>query len=108
VFINVKDEGVGIPSNKIDIIFERFGQVDSSLTRQAEGTGIGLSLVKSLTSAMGGTISVESEINHGSTFMLCLPREKVQETECTSMYHDQADDRIMQSVAIEFSDIYYD
>ncbi|WP_278329957.1 sensor histidine kinase [Clostridium magnum] len=46
ICIEVKDNEIGIPANKMDIIFERFGQVDSSLSRQAEGTGIGLSLVK--------------------------------------------------------------
>jgi PAS domain S-box-containing protein len=108
VFVAVKDEGVGIPANKRDIIFERFGQVDSSFTRQAEGTGIGLSLVKSLISAMGGTIVVESKVNHGSTFTLSLPVETINKKESMTKIINQPNDRITQSVAIEFSDIYID
>ncbi|KNY25940.1 sensor histidine kinase [Pseudobacteroides cellulosolvens] len=108
VFVIVKDEGVGIPENKRDIIFERFGQVDSSLTRQAEGTGIGLSLVKSLISAMGGNVSVESEINQGSTFTLSLHAKTINKTESIPVIQNQTNNRITQSVAIEFSDIYID
>jgi two-component sensor histidine kinase len=78
VIISIKDNGVGIPKSKQLIIFERFGQVDNSLTRQSEGTGIGLSLVKTLVEAMNGTIEVDSEKNKGSTFSfsvrLGLPR----------------------------------
>lgn len=106
IFVIIRDEGVGIPPNKIDIIFERFGQVDSSLTRQAEGTGIGLSLVKSLISVMGGTISVDSKINEGSTFILSLPIETETKTESIPVQKIQTNDRITNSVAIEFSDIY--
>jgi len=61
VEIKVKDSGIGIPKDKIKTIFERFGQVDSSLSRNAEGTGIGLSLVRMFVNAMGGEISVTSE-----------------------------------------------
>ncbi len=106
VFVIVKDEGVGIPENKREIIFERFGQVDSSLTRQAEGTGIGLSLVKSLISAMDGTIAVESKINQGSTFTLSLHANTINKTESIPTLQNKTNGRITQSVAIEFSDIY--
>lgn len=71
--IKITDTGIGIPKDKLDIIFERFGQVDSNLSRQAEGTGIGLSLVKSLVNLLGGTIEVKSIVGEGSTFAIKLP-----------------------------------
>lgn len=79
ICIEVKDNGIGIPRNKIDVIFERFGQVESSLSRQAEGTGIGLSLVKRFVEALGGSVSVKSNLGKGTTFKILLPNEKVIE-----------------------------
>jgi two-component system, sensor histidine kinase and response regulator len=104
--ITVRDEGIGIPKEKQDLIFERFGQVDSTLSRQAEGTGVGLSLVKSLVSAMGGKITVHSEEGEGSTFTITLPITKLRSKDSPmnmSLLHDH---RIIQAVQIEFSDIY--
>ncbi len=69
VCIKFKDTGIGIPPDKIDVIFERFGQVDSLLSRQAEGTGIGLSLVKRFVESLGGSISVKSKVGVG--YYLC-------------------------------------
>lgn len=104
--IKVKDEGVGIPKDKQDIIFERFGQVDSSLTRQAEGTGIGLSLVNALLSVLGGTIELESEVGKGSTFTVTLPITKLKKNVLPQDKLQQTNSRIMQTVEVEFSDIY--
>ncbi len=106
VFIKVRDEGIGIPKSKQKLIFERFGQVDSSLSRQAEGTGIGLSLVKALVEGMGGTIMLESEAGKGSTFTVSLPVTKMKRKEQEINIISAPDNRIMQAVAIEFSDIY--
>ena len=104
--ITVKDEGVGIPKAKQKLIFERFGQVDSSLTRQAEGTGIGLSLVKTLVEEINGTITVDSEEGMGSAFVVTLPITKLRSNmpEINDMV--TSDIRVMQATAIEFSDIY--
>lgn len=107
VQIDVVDEGVGIPLEKQQLIFERFGQVESSLTRQAEGTGIGLSLVKMLVQEMGGEIALSSEINKGSTFSVFIPAERVQEPKAAGMPPFSTDSRLIQATAIEFSDIYY-
>jgi len=75
--ISVRDNGVGIKKKYLDMIFDRFKQVDKSLSRNAEGTGIGLSLVKSIVELHGGSISVESKFGQGSKFTVMIPAEKV-------------------------------
>jgi signal transduction histidine kinase/CheY-like chemotaxis protein len=76
----VSDTGVGIPFENIRQIFERFEQLDHSLTRQQGGTGLGLSITKNLVEAMGGKISVKSEVNRGSVFEIELAFEKMTES----------------------------
>ena len=71
--LKVRDTGIGIPSDKIPLLFDRFYQVDDSTTRKEEGTGIGLALTKELVDLMKGTISVESEVKKGSVFIVQLP-----------------------------------
>ena len=71
--INVKDEGIGISKSDKSAIFERFVQADKSLTRENEGSGIGLSIVKSIVDLHDGYISVESKVGQGSTFKIILP-----------------------------------
>ncbi|HSI78536.1 MAG TPA: ATP-binding protein, partial [Lunatimonas sp.] len=66
--VTVRDTGIGIPKDKLDHIFERFYQEESSKTRTYEGTGIGLSLVTELTDLMGGKVSVTSTLGKGSVF----------------------------------------
>jgi signal transduction histidine kinase len=105
--LQVKDEGIGIPEDKADIIFEKFGQVDSSLSRQAEGSGIGLSLVKKLVILMGGDISLESEAGKGSNFIVLLPITKVKDKQIDYSDKQGTSDRLNQSTIIEFSDIYF-
>ncbi|MHB1050735.1 MAG: hybrid sensor histidine kinase/response regulator transcription factor [Bacteroidota bacterium] len=83
VEIAVTDTGIGIPSDQIGNIFDRFYQVDASHTREQEGTGIGLSLVKELVELHKGAITVQSEWQKGTTFTVQLPigRESYSETE---------------------------
>lgn len=71
--LKVQDTGVGIPEGQLGYIFNRFYQVDSTLTRKGEGTGIGLAHTKELVELMGGNISVQSELGRGSIFTLLLP-----------------------------------
>jgi PAS domain S-box-containing protein len=72
----VKDTGIGVPPDKIDQIFERFGQVNDPRTSEFKGTGLGLSISKKLAGLLGGTLSVDSVENIGSTFYLTLPVNK--------------------------------
>ncbi len=71
--IAVSDTGIGIPSNKLDEIFEPFHQLDGSPTRRYGGTGLGLSLVRQIVTAHGSTINIESQEQIGSTFRFELP-----------------------------------
>jgi len=105
VQIKVTDTGIGIPKDKQELIFERFGQVDSNLSRQAEGTGIGLSLVKLLVNILGGTIELESELGIGSTFIITLPVKKEAVDDESEACLD-ADNRLVSEIKVQFSDIY--
>ncbi|MGK5090975.1 ATP-binding protein [Deltaproteobacteria bacterium TL4] len=73
IIIAVADTGCGIPKDQHESIFDSFRQVDGSATRNYEGTGLGLALVKSMIQLLGGNITVESELNVGSTFMIQFP-----------------------------------
>ncbi|HEU4722361.1 MAG TPA: ATP-binding protein [Gemmatimonadaceae bacterium] len=72
--VRITDTGVGIPSDKLDAVFEPFVQVRSDYTRQVEGTGLGLAISRDLARGMGGDLRVTSEVGHGSTFELVLRR----------------------------------
>ncbi|MEJ2746404.1 MAG: GAF domain-containing protein [Anaerolineae bacterium] len=74
VLVIIKDEGIGVPKEKQQKIFERFYQVDGSARRRFGGTGIGLAIVKRIVDAHNGQIWVESEIGRGSTFYFTLPK----------------------------------
>lgn len=74
---DISDTGVGIPQEKIALIFEPFHQADQSTTRVFGGTGLGLAISKQLAQLLGGSITVTSTVGKGSTFSLLLPFEQV-------------------------------
>ncbi len=76
---SVADTGVGIPEDQLELIFEEFIQVDGSLARNFEGTGLGMAITKSFCSLMDGEILVESEYGEGTTFKVQLPLQQNQE-----------------------------
>jgi len=71
--IAVQDTGIGIPADMHDKIFERFVQNDNTLTKQYEGSGIGLSIVKAYVELLGGNLTLDSELDKGSTFSFTIP-----------------------------------
>lgn len=71
--VQVKDTGLGIPSRDLPRIFERFYRVDKARSRATGGTGLGLAIVKHAVEQMGGSVSVESSLGHGSVFTVALP-----------------------------------
>ena len=105
IIIVVKDNGVGIPEDKLQIIFERFVQVDKTLRRDHEGSGIGLSLVKSFVEMHQGKICISSELGTGSEFVIELPVKILEQhnEEKGYMYENN-----IERINIEFSDIYSD
>ncbi|KGM98035.1 histidine kinase [Clostridium novyi A str. 4552] len=107
--ITVRDNGIGIPKDKTNIIFDRFTQVDKSFTRSTEGSGIGLYLVKALVEMHNGKISVDSEYGKGSEFIIDFPIKIENHKYCANEKNNfnttLKEDRL-KKVEIEFSDIY--
>ncbi|MBU3803559.1 MAG: PAS domain S-box protein [Candidatus Cellulosilyticum pullistercoris] len=104
VVISVEDNGIGISKEKQDMIFERFTQGDNLLTRQTEGSGIGLSLVKSLVELHGGSIRVESIVNQGTKMIFSLPRVQVDGEAIIEECNNWGK---IEKCNLEFSDIYW-
>lgn len=99
--IEVEDNGIGIKDDNLHKIFDKFVQLDSTMTRKNEGSGIGLSIVKSFVELHNGNISVESKINEGSIFKVDLPivTEEIE-------YKEYSEDEIINKSKLELSDIY--
>jgi two-component system, cell cycle sensor histidine kinase PleC len=107
VFISIKDTGPGIPREMQSMIFERFKQVSNSFTREFEGTGIGLSLVKCFVELHDGGIEIKSEERKGSEFIIELPVKLTEgSNDSVSTVHTAGQSKIIEAINIEFSDIY--
>ncbi|MCC5427420.1 ATP-binding protein, partial [Clostridium botulinum] len=104
IIISIKDTGIGIPRDKIENIFDRFVQVDKTLRRNKEGSGIGLYLVKSFVNMHEGTIDIQSEIGKGSEFIINIPVKLVKEDleKENNMFYSPS----KEYVDMEFADIY--
>lgn len=108
ILISVKDDGIGIPDDMKQRIFDRFLKVDNTLSRKTEGSGIGLSLVKQLVEIHQGTIICNSKLKVGTEFKITLPTVECSWTdipndEKLNSYSQNA----IEPAEIEFSDIYY-
>ena len=103
VEISVKDNGIGIPSHKQGLIFERFKQATALYNREKEGSGIGLSLVKELIEMHEGSISVQSKVGEGSEFIIQLPAVVCKEDKVLNSFVSESK---IEKIKIEFSDIY--
>ena len=85
VTIEILDTGIGIPEDKIEILFDRFTQVDSSRTRRFGGTGLGLAISRELANAMGGSVSAESTVGEGSVFRVDIPFETMRDRDTNDL-----------------------
>lgn len=101
VYIEVSDTGIGIPKEKIDVIFDRFERFENKNAVIKEGSGIGLSIVKKLVDALGGKIEIESEVNKGTTIRLIFKKSKNQNN-IDQIYDIQ---HLEEKVNLEMSDI---
>ena len=107
VYIGIEDNGIGIEEKYINSVFKKFYQLDNTLSRMSEGTGIGLSVVKRLSDIHNISINVSSQINKGSKFELCIPKDMyLCDTKNTRL--DNIEFLSKEKVDIEFSDIYID
>ncbi len=85
IICEISDTGIGIPEDKLERIFEKFGQADTSTTRKYGGTGLGLTITRQLIDMMGGHISVKSELGNGSVFTIRIPFDRTDELSSSSM-----------------------
>ncbi len=109
VYISVKDTGIGIDEDHQKVIFNRFAQIDASLSRNSEGTGIGLALVKSLMLLHGGDVTLKSSPGNGSDFTLRFPNIRLDFGDSSNEkteYKKKAYKNKIERIEIEFSDIY--
>lgn len=104
VCIKVNDDGIGIAPSMKEKIFEKFIQIDSSLNRKKEGSGIGLSLVKSLVELHNGRVNLNTDRMRGSEFIVLLPNIKCTTDTNTSIVNNYFSNS--EKISAEFSDIY--
>jgi len=105
IVISLRDTGIGIKKENQDIIFEQFRQVDQSFNKKREGSGIGLSLVKSIVEMHGGKITLDSIYGIYSRFSVYLPLETIDEKTLEAESYSAAN--LLNKVELEFSDINY-
>lgn len=104
VRVSIKDNGIGIPKEQCESIFNKFKRIDTTFNRQVEGSGIGLSLVKALIELQGGSIEVYSEVGQGTEFIFYIPIGLVDEENISSF--DITGASAIEKCDVEFSDIY--
>ncbi|MBP2020921.1 signal transduction histidine kinase [Clostridium punense] len=105
ILITVSDTGQGIPEEKLEVIFDRFRQATDFNTRNHEGSGIGLALVKELVKLHGGSISVKSKYGLGTTFIIEIPIKIIEDSSPIELLNTIGENHI-EKINMEFSDIY--
>ncbi len=103
VEIEIKDKGIGMNEEELEHIFDIFYQIDNTMTRKNEGSGVGLSIVKLFVEAHGGKIDIKSKLNEGTTFKIKIPIIKISENRCDKYI---IEDELKEKVKLELSDIY--
>ena len=104
VYLCVQDTGIGIPSHYLDLVFEKFQRVNAGLAREQEGSGLGLSIVKSLVDAHHGEIKIVSKEDRGTLISIGLPitqREKLDKRK----YKKKRKNSLSEKIQVEFSDL---
>ncbi|UPQ80699.1 ATP-binding protein [Flavobacterium azooxidireducens] len=114
--IVVQDSGIGIESSKLNLIFNEFTQADKSIEKKYGGTGLGLTICKKLAEILRGDLTVESEVNKGSTFRLTLPANMIETKKEAPLFDDKQakefsiavvdDDTSLLQLTAEFLKIY--
>jgi PAS domain S-box-containing protein len=103
--ISVTDSGIGIAQNDMSRLFQAFSQIDSSLARQFEGTGLGLAMVRQLAELQGGAVAVASEEGQGTRFAVWLPLRAESEAACSQRQQlEAAFDGVRQGTALVVED----
>ncbi len=100
--ISVEDTGIGIPQEKLDVVFDSFTQADATTTRKYGGTGLGLAICKQIAELMGGSVGVRSSPGKGSTFwvILTLPLEKVDAEVAAALPAELSVEQVSQAARI--------
>lgn len=106
VTIKISDDGIGIEKDKLCSVFQPFIQGDKSLTRKKEGSGIGLSLVKSLVQLHNGIVYFNPHVESGSEIIIKLPNVQLNEPDESVNNYASTKETIVSKINIEFSDIY--
>lgn len=105
VIISVSDTGIGIEASKLEFIFDRFRQIDKSFSRNTEGSGIGLAIVKLLVELHNGSIKVESQYGQGSNFIIELPDVELKQEDNKIAVNNNIGN-LVDIINLEFSDVY--
>ena len=108
VIFYVSDTGIGIPEEKLELIFDRFSQVNQVKDALVGGTGLGLSITKSLMELMNSSVSVKSTIGKGATFVLSLPKSRNKKTSLKSNTHNNSNQELYllgKNIAVIENDI---
>lgn len=103
--IRVKDEGIGIPESDLYKVFDKFKQVNQKNIDNKVGSGIGLSLVKTLAELHGGSVDVKSKLGEGSEFIVNIPNNTYS-SQVNLLDENSLKEKFVQKIEVEFSDIY--